>query len=127
MKGYNCRAVKEKRKKADFSMTWWESEYPLTYAQWRVLVDKQRKSPKNPTRGEFRALLLNFAEERLRNQSPIKTPIERVEAKLDELLRLVKQGVPLSIAMQASESQATQQVGELSAEEKARLNKLLDL
>ena len=126
MKGYNCRAIKQKRKKADFSMTWYETEFPLAYQKWRELVDKQRKSPKNPTRGEFRALLLNFAEEGLRKEAPIIDPIYRIERKLDELLKLIKQGIPVTQASEQVKAESQASGDSLSEEDKARLNAILN-
>jgi hypothetical protein len=126
MKNYNCRAIKQKRKKADFSMTWYETEFPLVYQKWRELVDKQRKSPKNPTRGEFRALLLNFVEEGLRKEFPLLDPMIRIERKLDELLKLIKQGVPIAQASEQIKAESQISGDNLTAEDKARLNAILN-
>lgn len=111
------------RKRNQFTLAWYDEDFPLISQEFCKWV--KRKSTRQ--QGVFRSIILAKAEEGLRNDSPLKTPIERVEQKLDELLKLVKQGVPLSIAMQASERQESQQEGELSAEEKARLNSILNL
>ena len=113
-----------RRKRNQFTLAWYDEDFPLVSQEYSKWV--KRKNTRQ--QGVFRGLILAKAEEGLRNESPIKTPLERVEAKLDELLKLVKHGVPLSQAMQASESQEVPSIeGELSPKDKARLNKLLDL
>ena len=114
-----------RRKRNQFTLAWYTEDFPLVSQAF--LKHVKRKSTRQ--QGVFRGLILGLAEEGLRQKSPIKTPLDRIEEKLDMLLKEVRQGVPISAAMQTVEESQDIEPEEsgLSAEEKARLNRILSL
>ena len=111
------------KRRNQFTFAWHDHEFPLFTREYRKLV----RCPATREKGALRNLALSIVEESLRSGLPTKTPIERVEEKIDELLRMLRHGVSLPLACDVIQAEEEQNDTGLSSEDKERLNKMLCL
>jgi len=109
------------RKRNQFTLAWYDEDFPLVSQEFSKWV--KRKSTRQ--QGIFRGLILGLAEGGLCQKSPIEKPIDRIERKLDELLKLIKQGVPVTQASEQVKAESQTSGNSLTDEDKARLNAIL--
>ncbi len=105
-------------RRQQYTIAWHDHEFPLVTREHLKTV--KRKA----TRGVFRKLLLEAAEDRLRQGTTRKTQIERCEEKLDELLKHVRQGARLPVS-ETRENDSDS--GDLTQEERERLERILNI